>query len=88
MWFARREIDEPWEVVDSKCVEPVPMYDDDEDLQILRVSDTELSASYEFDRNAVRGAGRHFNVHAALLHTRSRLRREAAHRGYNILLTE
>ncbi|GBE78144.1 hypothetical protein BKA93DRAFT_825959 [Sparassis latifolia] len=82
MWFRRHEV--PWEVVDSKMVEPVPMYDHDDELSLTAVSPTDLSGTYAVEC----GRGRPLDVRAALRHTRARLLREAARSGYNILLHE
>ncbi|KAI0936092.1 hypothetical protein AcV5_004316 [Taiwanofungus camphoratus] len=86
MWFRIRRINEPWEVVDSRAVEPVPMYDDDDDLELVYVADTDLTNTYLFDRETRHSAA--LDLHAAVAHARTRLLREAARRGCNVLLLE
>ncbi|KAK7694430.1 hypothetical protein QCA50_001616 [Cerrena zonata] len=46
-FFRRKEI--PWEVVGTKYVDPVPMYDEDEVLDVVRVSRTDTSIKFMHD---------------------------------------
>lgn len=92
-WLSRKDVDEPWEVVDSKGVESVSMYDDlEDDLDVVRVHDMDISALYTFDREICSKHEQHLesdvDLHKALLHARSRLLRDVSRLGYNILLTE
>ncbi|KAH9947642.1 hypothetical protein B0H21DRAFT_314401 [Amylocystis lapponica] len=83
MWFRRKE--DPWEVVDSKVIEPVPMYDDDDDIEILRVGESELSRVVTFD---MKKTSQQPDIVGAVDYARSRVLRDAAKRGYNVLLCE
>jgi len=80
MWFHRKET--PWEVVDSKGVAPVAMYDADDDLDIVWVCDGELSRTIVYNLK-----GCH-QLLTAVNFTRMRVLRDASQRGYNILLCE
>lgn len=92
-WFGRPHLHDHWEVVDSKHVDPVGMYDEDDELELLRVSSTSLSSSCIFDVDKMNTqvgdhSGRHLDLQIVLLKTRSRLLRDIARVGYNILLLE
>ncbi|KAI0786024.1 hypothetical protein C8Q75DRAFT_808812 [Abortiporus biennis] len=80
MWFRRKEV--PWEVVDHKSVEQVPMYDEDEEIDVVRMSDNLMSYTYMHDihnskdmQNAIRTARYFLMQNMALKH-------------YNILVSE
>ncbi|KAI0067875.1 hypothetical protein BV25DRAFT_1867634 [Artomyces pyxidatus] len=47
--FVLKKHENPWEVVDSKAVDPVPLWDEDDDLDILFVHETDVSRTYVFD---------------------------------------
>jgi len=80
MWFRRKET--PWEVVESKRIEPVAMYDADDDLDLIWVGESELSRTITYNLK-----GCHHLLHA-VNHARSRVLQDAARRGYNVLLCE
>ncbi|KZT06387.1 uncharacterized protein LAESUDRAFT_653631 [Laetiporus sulphureus 93-53] len=100
MWspFGRNTIDQPWEVVGSKSVEPVPTFDDHDafaDLDIVRASPIDISAKSVFDvkppfvrASADAAHPRRFDLESALRTARSRLLKEAARLGYNVFLLE
>ncbi|CDO72436.1 hypothetical protein BN946_scf184977.g136 [Trametes cinnabarina] len=75
---------EAWEVVDSKAVEPVSMYDEDElqELQVARVHDTTMHRTYMFDLKHAA------DLPNAIVFARNKLLQEAAEKEYNIFLTE
>ncbi|KAF8807188.1 hypothetical protein BYT27DRAFT_7099497 [Phlegmacium glaucopus] len=84
MLFRRKEI--PWEVVDSRSVDPVCMYydDDSEDLEIVAIRDTSITRTYLLDvkHDAWKSA------HQAVIFAREQLLQEAKKNGYNILWLE
>ena len=88
--FRRKEL--PWEVVDNKFVDPVPMYLVDEDMDVVSVSPTEMRGHYLFDLSdkkkkdvGYRGTQ---DLTRAVRFARQELMREAANKGYNVLLIE
>jgi len=80
--FRRKEI--PWEVVDSHAVEPVPMYYDDEDLDIVSVGDADTCGTYVFDVKRVGNP----DLRHAVVFARQQLLDEVSKKGYNVLLLE
>jgi len=91
MWppFGRQNSDGAWEVVDAKSVEPVCVYDDPDDLPIMRVASENVNVSCTYDvRRPHPDDKARSPITAALLTARGRLLREAARAGYNILLVE
>ncbi|TDL28738.1 hypothetical protein BD410DRAFT_712419 [Rickenella mellea] len=78
----RREL--PWEVVDYKVVEPVPMFYDDEDIDIVLVSECETRGTYVFDINEL---GK-WHAARSLEFSRQQLLRELSNKGYNSLISE
>ncbi|KAF9456149.1 hypothetical protein BDZ94DRAFT_438576 [Collybia nuda] len=81
--FRRRET--PWEVVDSKSVEPVPMYYGDDDLDITIVGEVDVRGTYVFNVNRMRGI---INTQDAVIFARQQLLTEVVKKGYNTLLLE
>ncbi|KZT06749.1 uncharacterized protein LAESUDRAFT_812447, partial [Laetiporus sulphureus 93-53] len=86
MWspFGRNTIDQPWEVVGFKSVEPVPTFDDHDNLDIVRASPIDISAKSVFDvkppfvrASADAAHPRRFDLESALRTARSRLLKEA-----------
>jgi len=80
-----RRKDTPWEVVDSKAVEPVPMYYDDEDLDIVRVGETDKCGTYVFE---VKHLPKDYHLRNAVFFAREQLLQEAAKTDFNVLLLE
>ncbi|KZT21709.1 hypothetical protein NEOLEDRAFT_1139124 [Neolentinus lepideus HHB14362 ss-1] len=74
--------DSPWEVVDQAEVEPVFMYDEDEDFDIGRVGDTDVWRTYIFDVKKKK------HLPNTLWHSRSMLLAEVAKEDFNVLLYE
>jgi len=84
MLFRRREA--AWEVVDSRNVDPVPMYYEDEDLDLDVVKDSNVRRTYvvEIKRDAMKN-----NVlPRTVVFAREQLLQEVNKNGYNILLLE
>ncbi|KAH7911218.1 hypothetical protein BJ138DRAFT_1113381 [Hygrophoropsis aurantiaca] len=83
-WFHRKN-DMPWEVVGYEAVEPVPMFDEDDDYDILRVRDTDTCGTYifEYGKNP---RGTHYAD--AVIFARQQLLQEIAKKHYNTLLLE
>ncbi|KAI0728634.1 hypothetical protein C8Q72DRAFT_885197 [Fomitopsis betulina] len=91
MWppFGRQHSDSTWEVVDSKSIEPVSVYDDLDELPILRVASQDITVSCTYDvRPLLPDDKARSPISAALLNARGRLLREAARAEYNIFLVE
>jgi len=84
--FRRKET--PWEVVDSRSVDPVYMYyeDDSEDLQIISINDTNLSRTYLLDIKHDRPQTA--DLRKAVIFAREQLLQEAKKNGYNIFWLE
>ncbi|CCM02200.1 uncharacterized protein FIBRA_04280 [Fibroporia radiculosa] len=92
-WSGSSDVDAPWEVVDAKSVDPVKMYDDEDSLDIIRISHTSLKASYVFNVKTQYvheddTSGHKVDLQAALRFTRARVLQEASRLGYNTLLLE
>ncbi|KAF8213309.1 hypothetical protein K438DRAFT_1803760 [Mycena galopus ATCC 62051] len=81
--FRRKEI--PWEVVDSKAIEPVHMYDDDQDLEIGSVGDVDTNGTYFFNVGQLKNVQDLQNV---VVFARQQLLTEVAKKGFNVLLSE
>ncbi|KAH8120632.1 hypothetical protein DFH11DRAFT_1499084 [Phellopilus nigrolimitatus] len=86
----RREA--PWEVVDSKSVQPVPSFFDDEDVDILRLSAAETRGTYVFEQRPSKSKGPYVHADAdgrkALIFAREQLLAEVAKKDCNVLLLE
>ncbi|KAI0690689.1 hypothetical protein BC835DRAFT_1280580 [Cytidiella melzeri] len=78
--FRRREA--PWEVVDSRLVSPVPMWDEDSEMEVLRMHDTDLLVELQHEIKNVA------ELRKAVQFARLRLMKEASQLQYNILLME
>jgi len=78
--FRRRET--PWEVVENRAVDPVPMYYEDEDLDIIYVVDNDTVGTYVFDIK------RNCDFRNTLVFSRQLLLQEIAKKGLNVLLME
>lgn len=83
--FRRREI--PWEVVDSKAVDPVPLYYEyeDDDLDIVTVGKADTRGTYVFEGNRSK---KNIDPRDAVVFAQQQLLKEAAKKGFNILLFE
>ncbi|KIJ68746.1 hypothetical protein HYDPIDRAFT_147281 [Hydnomerulius pinastri MD-312] len=84
-WF-RRKSELPWEVVGCKTVEPVLMFDEEDELDIVRVRGTDTCGKYIFDfkKHAPNGA----QCASAVVFAKQQLLQEITQRNYNILLLE
>ncbi|KAF7789858.1 hypothetical protein EIP86_000806 [Pleurotus ostreatoroseus] len=78
--FRRREA--PWEVVDSKAVNPIPVWDEDEPLDVVRMHSTDMQFKFVHDVRYVS------DLRKALQHAQHQLRQEAARQNYNIMIVE
>ncbi|KAF8559402.1 hypothetical protein OG21DRAFT_1402894 [Imleria badia] len=84
-WF-RRKHDQPWEVVGCEFVEPVLMFDETGEVDIVRIGAYDACRKYIFD----------FKKHVpdgdqcvdALLFSQQQLLQEVARTHYNVLLLE
>ncbi|KAI9512670.1 hypothetical protein F5148DRAFT_794832 [Russula earlei] len=47
--FVVKRHEKPWEVVDSKAVEPVPLFDEDDDIDVIYVHETRVARTFVFD---------------------------------------
>ncbi|KAJ6574870.1 hypothetical protein B0H19DRAFT_1254514 [Mycena capillaripes] len=82
--FRRKEI--PWEVVDSKAIEPVPTYyDEDKDLDIVSVGEADTCGTYVFHVDHLKNAA---DLRNAVVFARQQLLQEVAKKGFNALLSE
>ncbi|KAA1468595.1 hypothetical protein DENSPDRAFT_833956 [Dentipellis sp. KUC8613] len=80
--FVSRRHERPWEVVDSKNVEPVSICSHEDDLDIVYIHETDIVRTYVFD---VRQAK---DFHNALLFAQRQLQEEVRTKGYNALWSE
>lgn len=85
-WFGKGDTPECWEVVDSKTVEPVWMYDGHDDLDVVRTSQSMMSTTITCSIEG--GPSRRHILRSVLSRARARLLEEAARIGYNVLLRE
>ncbi|KAJ7169647.1 hypothetical protein C8R46DRAFT_204701 [Mycena filopes] len=82
--FRRKEI--PWEVVDSKAIEPVSMfYDEDKDLDIMSVGDADTCGTYVFNVGQLKNVD---ELRNAVVFARQQLLKEIGKKGFNVLLSE
>jgi len=82
--FRRKEM--PWEVVDTRSVDPVPMYYEDEDLDLLSVKENNVRRTYVLE--VKRDARQHNDLRNAVIFAREQLFKEVKKNGYNTLLLE
>ncbi|KAJ7655054.1 hypothetical protein DFH06DRAFT_1092104 [Mycena polygramma] len=82
--FRRKEI--PWEVVDSKAIEPVPTYyDEDKELDIVSVGDVDTCGTYVFHVEQLKNVA---ELRNAVVFAQQQLLKEVAKKGFNALLSE
>ncbi|KJA25949.1 hypothetical protein HYPSUDRAFT_36793 [Hypholoma sublateritium FD-334 SS-4] len=84
MLFRRKET--PWEVVESHSVDPVPMYYDDEDLDLIFAKDSNVRRKVVLD--VPKGKALREELQKAVVFARERLLEEIKQNGYNVLLLE
>ncbi|KAG1810110.1 uncharacterized protein HD556DRAFT_1428269 [Suillus plorans] len=82
----RQTNEQSWEVVGCECIDPVPMIDDGDELDILRVTDTDTCGTYIFDLGKRSPQGSDYC--RAVLFARQQLFQEIVKNGYNMLLLE
>ncbi|KAF9451777.1 hypothetical protein P691DRAFT_806874 [Macrolepiota fuliginosa MF-IS2] len=85
--FGLRRKEQPWEVVDCKAVEPVSTYYDDDELDVLSVSEADTRGTYVFDVRSHNGDHCH-QLRRAVTFAQQQLLREVEKKGFNILLIE
>ncbi|CAE6455526.1 unnamed protein product [Rhizoctonia solani] len=71
-----------WEVVDHKEVKPTPAYYDQEDLQIIKIHDSDIAGQYEFEMRS------DFRCRQALEAARLELLHQIKKDHCNVLLVE
>ncbi|KAG5719312.1 hypothetical protein E4T56_gene13296 [Termitomyces sp. T112] len=81
--FRRKEV--PWEVVNSSTVDAVPMYYEDEDLEIAFTGQSNIRGTYVFD---VSSGTKVPELRRVIEFARQQLLQRIAKKGYNILLLE
>ncbi|EGN99378.1 hypothetical protein SERLA73DRAFT_53841 [Serpula lacrymans var. lacrymans S7.3] len=87
-FFRRKKSDKEtsWEVVGCIAIDPVPVYDDDDDLDISYVREMDTCGTYVFDNL------KHFPSKAqlanAVLFAQQQLLHEVARGNYHVLLLE
>ncbi|EIM92752.1 uncharacterized protein STEHIDRAFT_152064 [Stereum hirsutum FP-91666 SS1] len=80
--FVKKRSESPWEVVDSKDVEPVPVWDDEDDLDIVFIHETAISRTYIFD------VSRDKDFKNAVVFAQQKMLEEVNDKGYNVLWCE
>ncbi|KAG6334927.1 hypothetical protein ID866_4169 [Astraeus odoratus] len=86
-WFrCHRNHQAPWEVVGCKTIEPVLMFDPEEDWESVFVQDADTCGRYTFEFTKHAPSGIHYA--SALLFARQQLLQEVTKKGFNILLVE
>ncbi|KAI0048435.1 hypothetical protein FA95DRAFT_1558094 [Auriscalpium vulgare] len=80
--FVFRKHENPWEVVDNKAVDPVPLWDDDDDLDILYVHEKEVVRTYVFDVRKQK------DLRSSLAFAQQQFLQEVTSKGYNALWAE
>ncbi|KAJ7751935.1 hypothetical protein DFH07DRAFT_524414 [Mycena maculata] len=82
--FHRKEV--PWEVVDSKAIEPVSnYYDEDKDLDIVSVGEADTCGKYLFHVEQLNNAA---DLPNTVVFARQQLLQEVGKKGFNVLLSE
>jgi len=81
--FVSKRQEKPWEVVDNKAVEPVPLYEEeDDDIDIIYVHETRVVRNYVFD------VRKHKDVENSVLFAQQQFLEEIQRKGYNAFWTE
>ncbi|KAI0271526.1 hypothetical protein BC834DRAFT_966991 [Gloeopeniophorella convolvens] len=80
--FVSKKHEKPWEVVDSKAVEPVPLFDEDDDLDIIYIHETRVVRSFVFDVRKDR------DLESSLLFAQQQFFEEVQRKGFNALWSE
>ncbi|KAG6911778.1 hypothetical protein DXG01_000024 [Tephrocybe rancida] len=81
--FRRKEV--PWEVVNSRTVDAVPMYYEDEDLDVAVMGESDTRGTYVFEVHSGKKAP---ELRKAVEFSRQQLLQEIIKKGYNILVLE
>ncbi|KAJ8084269.1 hypothetical protein PM082_003037 [Marasmius tenuissimus] len=87
MFYKLRPKHAAWEVVGRRSVNPVSIYseDEEEDLDIMKVGDSDIDRTYVFE---VKRSKLYSSARNALLFARQQLLLEIARMGYNDLILE
>jgi len=83
--FRLRRKEQPWEVVENRCIDPVPVYFEDGDLDLVSMGDEMIRGTYTFELRPPQ-TGKHFR--SAVQFARQRLLQAGAKKGFNNLLME
>jgi len=82
--FRRKEV--PWEVVDSKAIEPVSnYYDEDKELDIVSVGQADTCGTYVFHVEQLNNVA---TLRNAVVFAREQVLKTVAKKGFNVLLSE
>ncbi|KAJ3571346.1 hypothetical protein NP233_g3815 [Leucocoprinus birnbaumii] len=87
MFIRLRRNEQPWEVVYCRAVEPVPSFHDDDDLDVLSISEAETHGTYVFDVRPHTGHHGH-QLRRAVTFAQQQLLREVEKKGFDVLLVE
>ncbi|KAF5368338.1 hypothetical protein D9758_002370 [Tetrapyrgos nigripes] len=85
MLFRTRSKEVAWEVVDTRDVEPICMYSEDEDLDLEAISDYDIRGTYVFD---IKTKTSYTASQSAIVFAQQQLLKEVEKKGYNIFLNE
>jgi len=80
--FVVKRHEKPWEVVDSKSVEPVPLFDEEDDIDIIYVHETRVVRTFVFD------VRKDEDLENSLLFAQQQFLEQVERRGYNALWSE
>jgi len=80
--FVVKRHEKPWEVVDSKSVEPVPLFDEEDDIDIIYVHETRVVRTFVFD------VRKDEDLENSLLFAQQQFLEQVQRRGYNALWSE
>jgi len=80
--FVVKRHEKPWEVVDSKTVEPVTLFDEDDDIDIIYVHESWVVRTFVFDVRKDK------DLENSLLFAQQQFFEEVRRKGYNALWSE
>jgi len=80
--FVEKRKEKPWEVVDSKAVEPVPLFDEDDDIDIIYVHEARVVRNFVFEVRKDK------DLENSLLFAQQQFFEEVQRKGYNTLWSE
>ncbi|KAI0343902.1 hypothetical protein BDW22DRAFT_1103518 [Trametopsis cervina] len=77
-----RRSEAPWEVVDCGDITPVPMWDEEDGIEVLRLLENDISFEFKHELRRI------VDLRKAVLFARQQLMQDASGLGFNILLME